>query len=466
MRTKPLRGIRSFPPREGGSVAIMFALLLIPLLLAVGVAVDSLRAYHARTALQQAVDSGALAAGAVARLNNADTEAIIENYVLANTQNLPIGSPQTTVTRTTAANEELLNVSVTAEMNTTFMRILGEKLQYLTLRAETEVRRAQPGPVQVALVLDSTHSMTQMLGTRTRLAVLKEAAINLTGVILDPPNKGGGVGLVPFTLWVNLAGVNLGDPASTWIDVPPNLTTCTWSRECYKPCTVDGASGECVDTSLPGCRQIGCTTHTFTGCTSYRPRGYRTILAEQETHKHQGVVAWCPRPTRSMMTNKATVVTRINQLVTNPIDTHIPTGLMWGWNMLTPELPIAGPSRADVEDKGGSRAIVLISDGENRSRPDPSRPGWFTAWQPGQPSPPEDNPDLLTAEICDNIKKATDPKITIFTVLIGEQTESLVDLMRNCATDTGKAFTATTASGLLEAFNQIGDQLTEVRIVK
>jgi Flp pilus assembly protein TadG len=446
----------------------MFALLLIPLLLAVGVAVDSLRAYHARTALQQALDSGALAAGAVARLNDADTEAIIENYILANTQNLPIEGLQTTFTRTTAANEELLNVSVTAEMSTTFMRILGEKLQYLTLRAETEVRRAQPGPVQVALVLDVTHSMTQMLGSRTRLEVLKEAAINLTGAILDPPNQGGGVGLVPFTLWANLRWIDLGGPWSTWIVIPPDLTNCGWSPECYKPCTVDGASGQCVDSSLPGCQQTGCTTHTFAGCTAYRPRDYRTTLAEQETHKHIGVVAWCPAPTRSMMTNKATVVTAINQLVTNPIDTHIPAGLMWGWNMLTPELPIAGPSKANVEDKGGSRAIVLITDGENRGRPRPTLDGFFHPWQPGQSVPdPKDDPDLLTAELCENIKNpANDPKITIFTVLIGEQTESLVNLMRNCATDTGKAFTPTTASGLLDAFGEIGDQLTQVRIEK
>jgi Flp pilus assembly protein TadG len=464
--TKSRRGIRSFPPREGGSVAIMFALLLIPLLLAVGVAVDSLRAYHARTALQQALDSGALAAGAVARLNDAESEAVVTNYINANTQNLPIEPPQTTFTRTTAANEELLNVSVTTRMRTSFMRILGT--EHLTLRAETEVRRAQPGPVQVALVLDTTHSMTQMLGSRTRLAVLQEAAINLTGAILDPPNQGGGVGLVPFTLWVNLGAINLGGPWSTWIDIPPDLTNCTWSPECYRPCTVDGASGQCVDTSLPGCQQTGCTTHTFTGCTSYRPRDYRTTLAEQETHKHQGVVAWCPRPTLSMMTNKATVVTAINQLVTNPIDTHIPTGLMWGWNMLTPELPIAGPSRSDVEDKGGSRAIVLISDGENRSRPNNAGDGFFTGTWPAQSAPtPQDDPDLLTAEICENIKNpGNDPRITIFTVLIGEQTESLVNLMRNCATDTSKAFTPTTANALLEAFNEIGDQLTQVRIEK
>ena len=64
MRTKPGRSIVSFSGREGGSIAITFALLLIPLLLAVGVAVDYLRAYQARTALQEVVDAAGIAAGA------------------------------------------------------------------------------------------------------------------------------------------------------------------------------------------------------------------------------------------------------------------------------------------------------------------------------------------------------------------------------------------------------------------
>jgi hypothetical protein len=136
--------------------------------------------------------------------------------------------------------------------------------------------------------------------------------------------------------------------------------------------------------------------------------------------------------------------------------------------MLTPELPMAGPSKADVEDKGGKRSIILISDGENVQRPSNSDNGTFMTWQSGQSTPnPQDNPDLLTEQLCDNITSpSNDPPIQIFTVLIGNQSQSLVDRMRNCASQPSMAFNATTASGLLDAFKEIGNQLAPVKLIK
>jgi hypothetical protein len=166
--------------------------------------------------------------------------------------------------------------------------------------------------------------------------------------------------------------------------------------------------------------------------------------------------------------NKATIVSRINAIGTVQIETHIPAGLMWGWNMLTPELPMAGPPKTDVEDKGGKRSIVLISDGANVQRPAPSDNGTFWNWQSGQTTAdPQDNPDLLTEQLCNNIKNpANDPQIQIFTVLIGQQSQSMVDLMRNCASQPSMAFNTTTANGLLNAFKEIGNQLAPVKLLE
>jgi hypothetical protein len=135
--------------------------------------------------------------------------------------------------------------------------------------------------------------------------------------------------------------------------------------------------------------------------------------------------------------------------------------------MLTPELPMPGPSKANVEDKGGKRSIILISDGENVQRPSNGDTGTFMSWQSGQAVPdPRDNPDLLTDQLCDNITSpSNDPQIQIFTVLIGNQSQSLVDRMRNCATNDQMAFTATTANDLLNAFKEIGNQLAPVRLL-
>jgi Flp pilus assembly protein TadG len=455
----------------------MFALLLIPLLLAVGVAVDYLRAYQARTALQEVVDAAGLAAGADFAATDEVVRETALNYVNANIaphiQKLRMKPPVTTVTPQVdpVTNKRTILISATSRLDTTFMRLFD--IIDLPLSAVTDVQRSEAGPQQVVLVLDSTNSMTLPLGSRTRMAVLKEAALSLVDVIMDPPNQGGGIGIVPFALRVNLSGVSLGGVPSTWIDIPPDETNCTWSSECWEPCIRDGAQATCLNRNAPGCVESDCRQVSWNGCTSYRPRPYRTILAEQDVdgQRHRGVIASassCAPVTRRINTNKSTIVSRINAISTVTIETHIPAGLMWGWNMLTPELPLAGPSKADVEDKGGKRSIVLISDGENVQRPSNSDNGTFMNWQSGQTTPdPRDNPDLLTEQLCSNIKSpANDPQIQIFTVLIGQQSQSLVDRMRNCATQPSMAFNTTTANDLLSAFKEIGNQLAPVKLIE
>lgn len=491
MRTKPRQSILSFPRREGGGVAIMFALFLIPLLLAVGVAVDYLRAYQARTILQEVVDAAGLAAGADPAATDAVVIATAHKYVDANIaphiQQLGMKPPVTTVTPQVdpVTNKRTIVITATSRLDTTFMRLAN--IIDLPLSAVTDIQRTEAGPQQVVLVLDATNSMTLPLGSRTRMEVLKQAALSLVDVIMDPPNQGGGIGIVPFALRVNLNGVSLGDVPSRWINVPPDETNCSWSSECWVDCTKDGAQAQCLDQNAPGCVASNCRQVSWSGCTSYRPRPYRTTLADQDVHnaqpdvggaephvadrRHKGVIASassCAPNTRRISTNKSTVVSRINAIGTVTIETHIPAGLMWGWNMLTPELPMAGPSKADVEDKGGKRSIILISDGENVQRPSNSDNGTFMTWQSGQSTPnPQDNPDLLTDQICDNITSpSNDPQIQIFTVLIGNQPQSMVDRMRNCATQPSMAFNATTANGLLNAFKEIGNQLAPVKLIE
>src|SRR5262245_8203559 len=60
-RVKFHRALRAFKAADGGNVAIIFALALIPVMTAVGVAVDYSRANSAKTALQMALDTAILA---------------------------------------------------------------------------------------------------------------------------------------------------------------------------------------------------------------------------------------------------------------------------------------------------------------------------------------------------------------------------------------------------------------------
>lgn len=65
--------LRKFVQKKDGSVAIIFALASIPVVIAAGTAVDFSRAEHYRAALQSALDAGLIAG---ARANNSDWESI------------------------------------------------------------------------------------------------------------------------------------------------------------------------------------------------------------------------------------------------------------------------------------------------------------------------------------------------------------------------------------------------------
>ena len=75
----------------------------------------------------------------------------------------------------------------------------------------------------------------------------------------------------------------------------------------------------------------------------------------------------CPRPIVPLTNNKTTVTTAINNLVAYPaMGTYIPSGLIWGWHVLSPTEPFTegvGPS-SQYYDRT-LKALVLLTDGEN-----------------------------------------------------------------------------------------------------
>jgi hypothetical protein len=118
--------------------------------------------------------------------------------------------------------------------------------------------------------------------------------------------------------------------------------------------------------------------------------------------------------------------------------TDLTIGLVWGWNMLTPQVPL---SQARTPAKDLSKVIVLLTDGKNTQN----------RWSSSQ-----NEIDGRTKTLCESIKK-TD--IQMFTVRVIEGNASL---LRSCATKPEMYFEVTQASGIVSAFDQITDQLTKI----
>src|SRR5882724_13486277 len=64
--------LRHFAANRSGTVAVTFALAVVPLLLASGMAIDYVRYANAETDLQSALDGAALSAAAAVNLSNSE----------------------------------------------------------------------------------------------------------------------------------------------------------------------------------------------------------------------------------------------------------------------------------------------------------------------------------------------------------------------------------------------------------
>lgn len=165
-----------------GQVVIIVAIGLIVIIGMVGLAIDSGRGYGVKAKLSAAVDAAAIAAtrgltvGATdaERLANAQTAA--QNFFHGNFPDNYLGAMPTSLS-TNAVHEDdgywRVNVSATADMPTTFMRVIGQNM--LTVAADSEAIRRD---VDVMLVMDTSGSLGPPTSPGNTLPKLKQCAKN------------------------------------------------------------------------------------------------------------------------------------------------------------------------------------------------------------------------------------------------------------------------------------------------
>jgi Flp pilus assembly protein TadG len=119
------RCLRPFVRRRA-TVAPMFALMIVPITLTVGGAIDFSRAVHFRSELQAVADSAALAAAALwqgATTTAATTAAA--NYITAGVAQLPDnGGVTNTVVTSSPATGNQVDVTLTSSMTTSFLGLI------------------------------------------------------------------------------------------------------------------------------------------------------------------------------------------------------------------------------------------------------------------------------------------------------------------------------------------------------
>jgi Flp pilus assembly protein TadG len=464
-------GARSFRADASGAVAVTVALFGVVLTLAAGIGIDVGRVYFARAQAQQSVDQAVIAAAAVAYSdagslspNETRMKEVVRAYLASNSgvNSALVGLAEPSV-RYQTVPQDMVTVSVSGRIETTFLRIanineINFNVSSTAKRPETDLAGldldTRDGPLELALVVDHSVSMTDDLGGTPKAELLIDAAAGLVErVMADSETK---VGIVPYGTWLSVERSFWQQPwlSLSGLSVPEN--------------------DDCGETDAAGCENQA-TEASFNGCFMTRPSRPDTI-ARPTDPAYPAKAGACPQVPILDLTGAADaggigldlVRNRIAQLVPADdgagSDTYIPGGLEFGWHMLAAGQPLDRATTVEQARADGVRKnLVLVAGGENSVFPSPD--GRWRAFQPGGAASESDNPaedsDLSTKNLCSRIK---DAGITIHVVALGVDGSGTLAMLQECASGRAFFYAVNSPAALDRAMAQISDRLTRARL--
>lgn len=425
-----------------GTVAGAVGLLLVPLVIAVGTAVDVGRAVAARTSLRTALDAAALAAAQ--ETSESAALATVERFLRANYDGSRWGELSTfNVSR----GDLTVEVDARATVPTTLLRVIG--LDEIEVGATAEVTVGGSN-LEVALVLDVTGSMAGQ-----RITDLKAAANDLIDIVVRDVQTPfySKVSVVPYSM-----GVNVGTLADT---VRGSIT-----------------GGTC---STPGCAFYkftnangGSRTFPISTCVSERtgPQAYTDAspVGAPVGRNYTSVYNPCPAAIlQPLSTSKVALKATVASF--NAVgSTAGQIGLAWGWYTLSPTFGVwTGASvPAAYDDEETRKILVLMTDGEfntaycNGVVAKDSTSGSGSSSEKINCKATNGSSFSQASQLCTAIKAKG---ITIYTVGFGlGGNATAINFLRSCASSAQHAYTAENGSELKTSFQQIAARISKLRL--
>ena len=488
-----------FAADNRGVAALLFGIVLIPIMLSIGLAIDYSRALRVKQHLGQALDSAALAAGSWGNLSAAQITAKAQSFFDANYAAGSLGSPSAL---NVSVLDGVITISATSSVDTTFMQLAG--INYVTVGALTEVTLNEK-KIELIMVLDNTGSM----GWSGKLTALKAASNSLLDVLI--PDDGIGIsedvriGLVPFAAAVNIGADKLN---SGWIDVSAQSS---YASEDFQPgINVLDLYNQIQNAAWNGCvraRPVPFDTqdtvpvsgdtlwppyfapdepdffsyyNRYASDSGYSGSYYNFDARQRYTGKYNSLTISgtsdgpdfnCRTASVTPMTNvRANIAAAIDQMVATG-NTVIPVGLAWGWRLISPEAPFT--EGVGYDDQDTIKAVMLLTDGQNmvsggmgtHNRSQYSAYGFAASGHMGATdgSQAESVLNAKTATLCTNIK---DKGIRVYTITFQVSSTSTQNLMRDCATKPEMYFDSPSNGQLNTIFQDIAKGLADLRISK
>ncbi len=453
---------RLFSDDRGASMPIVAA-VLIPLMGFVGLATDAARAYVVKARLGDALDAAGLASAHEVFASDFTTQ--VDQYFKANFPDGYLGANVTLDAPQLSNNNNVLTLTASAEINTTFMRLFG--FNSLNIVSTTEVTRLTTS-LDVVLSMDMSGSMGNSDGSgSTRIVAARTAAKEMVDILFgsNESNDLLQIGLVPWNGKVNatLNGGSAFDPALTSSVTVPAFTnplTGLAQTEIYY------ANNSPVPLlAQPPNGWDGCVNARYIAGEDDSEQG--DVWLGPETFGDTDWFGWEPNLESRCLDHGITPLQTTQTGIDNAIDelqspdhvTNIAQGLAWAWRVVSPGAPF---DEADPNPKGNhQRAIVLLTDGEQWGN---SRDAYKGVFGSGSSAGPNGQNDRLR-ELATNIKLEG---IRIFVIQFYYDSGTLSDLMKDVASGSGAPYYyfAPDGDALQDAFSEVADELSALRISK
>ena len=387
-----------------GATAVLFGVMLLPIMVAAGTALDYTRAANVRTKMQAATDSAALAAARDAGdLSQSQLAARARGVFDAN-----FHSRSATLDQFHAElNGKTVRISATASVPTVMLGIL--HIATINVGASSDVAWGR-NKIELALVLDNTGSMAHA----GKMTALKSAARDLISVLQGVATDRDSIkiSIVPFDTQVN-AGTGYRD--ASWL-------------------TYDGGLDRSLSTDRAHWR----------GCISDRAMPYDTQAGSQSGTNALYPAAQCEDLSLAELqplTNDFAALRRTIDSMQPSGFTNITIGVAWGLASLSPSDPLGGgvafgTPRVD-------KIMIVLTDGDNTRNRYTTSPSQI---------------DARTSLACNSAKSAG---VTIHTIRV---MEGNVDLLRSCATSPANYHEVTDASQLQGVFRSIANEIANIRL--
>ncbi len=371
---------KSFLANSRGSVATLFAIAAVPLLLAAGSAIDFIRAMQAETALQAALDSTVMAIALSDKKLMADREQAGKDYFLRNFEGTSAIDGLTI-----KIEAGLVRASAQYDYPTSFLKLGG--IDTLKIGGLSEVALSADKKAEVVLVLDFSYSMV----TNNKYLRMRTAATDMLNA-LDASAEPGllTVGLVPFS-----AMVRATMPASF---VTQSSAGATWSG-----CTQDRHYPYNTGVETPG-----------SGAES--KWGYIEDAYENRSPYDCAKYAANSLDIVPLSEDIPEVVSALSRM--EPVgNTNIPLATEFGWNLLDPAAPFTEAS--EYADDNNRKFIVILTDGVQTSK----------QWGSGDSRSVSNGNDNLL-EICAAMRAK---EITVFAIAYDITNPAVTSLLKTCA---------------------------------